>query len=170
MPDLTNDSHSHNRRTIGSPPWVTSRSPRLRNRGPRRGSWLIAGRCRLRRTAIDRELAAGADPESSECLHRRASELTRESDRHALAAAYERHLNASTNFPQLDVLRVNWPAVRAATPRLQRLVQRLREDPGVTPRGVARARLLLTDRDSPIYVQGDTVRFEDEVRSTLALL
>jgi hypothetical protein len=40
----------------------------------------------------------------------------------------------------------------------------------VTPRGVARARLLLTDRDSPIYVQGDTVRFEDEVRSTLALL
>jgi hypothetical protein len=29
---------------------------------------------------------------------------------------------------------------------------------------------LLTDRDSPIYVQGDTVRFEDEVRSTLALL
>jgi hypothetical protein len=127
-------------------------------------------RCQLRRRSIDRELAAGADPESSECLHRRASALTRESDRHALAAAYERHLNASMNSPQLDVLRVNWPAVRAASPRLERLVQRLREDPGVTPRGVARARLLLADRDSPLYVQGDTMRFEDEVRSTLALL
>jgi hypothetical protein len=133
-------------------------------------SWLIGMRCRLRRTAIDRKLAGGADPESSECLHRRASELTRESDRRALAAAYQRHVDASTHFPQLDVLRLNWPAVRAATPRLQRLAQRLREDPGVTPRGVARARLLLADRESPLYVQGDTARFENEVRSTLALL
>ena len=96
--------------------------------------------------------------------------LTRESARHALAAAYERHLHASTSFPRLDVLRINWGAVRAATPRLRRLVQRLREDPGVSPQGVARAHLLLTDRESALYVEEDSLRFEDEVRSTLALL
>ena len=106
-----------------------------------RSSWLTALRCRLRRNAVDRELAAGADPDSSECRHLRASELTGESNRKALAAAYERHIVAATSSPPLDVLPVNWRGVRAATPRLDRLAQSLREDPGVRVQGVARARL-----------------------------
>jgi hypothetical protein len=131
---------------------------------------LTALRCRLRRNAIDKELAAGADPDSGECHHRRASELTSESNRQALAAAFERHLAAATSFPPLDVLPVNWHGVRAATPRLERLVKRLREDPGVRVQGIARARLLLTDADSALYAKDDDTRLADEVRSTLALL
>jgi hypothetical protein len=136
----------------------------------RRSSWLIALRCRLRRTAIDRQLAAGADPDSSECRHMRASQLTSESNREALAAAYERLLHAATSFPPLDVLPVNWRAVRAATPRLERLAERLREDRCVRAQGVARARLLLTDRDTALHVKDRDTRLMDEVRSTLALL
>jgi hypothetical protein len=133
-------------------------------------SWLTALRCRLRRNAVDRELAAGADPDSSECRHLRASELTGESNRQALAAAYERHIVAATSSPPLDVVPVNWRGVRAATPRLDRLSQRLREDPGVRVQGVARARLLLTDRESALYDKDDDSGLVHEVRSTLALL
>jgi hypothetical protein len=133
-------------------------------------NWLITLRCRLRRNAIDRELAGGADPDSSGCRHLRASELTGESNRKALAAAYERHIVAATSSPPLDVLPVNWRGVRAATPRLDRLAERLRKDPGVRAQGVARARLLLTDRDSALYAKDDDSSLVDEVRSTLALL
>lgn len=135
-----------------------------------RSSWLTALGCRLRRNAVDRELAAGADPDSSECRHLRASELTGESNRQALAVAYERHIVAATSSPPLDVVPVNWRGVRAATPRLDRLAQRLREDPGVRAQGVARARLLLTDRKSALYDKGDDSGLVHEVRSTLALL
>jgi RecB family endonuclease NucS len=65
---------------------------------------------------------------------------------------------------------VNWRGVRAATPQLERLVERLREDPGVRVQGIARARLLLTDADSALYAKDDDLRLADEVRSTLALL
>jgi hypothetical protein len=69
-------------------PVLTSCTPTLRG--------LVALRCRLRRNAIDTELAAGVDPDSSECHHRRTVELTAESTRQALAAAVERHLAAAT--------------------------------------------------------------------------
>jgi hypothetical protein len=143
-------------------PVLTSYTPAIRA--------LTAFRCRLRRNAIDMELAAGADPNSSECHHRRGSELTAESNRQALAAAFERHLAAATSFPPLEVLPVNWHGVRAATPRLERLVKRLREDPRVRVQGVARARLLLTDADSALYAKDDDSRLAHEVRSTLAVL
>jgi hypothetical protein len=124
----------------------------------------------LRRNAIDRELAAGADPDSTQCRHLRAAELTAAGSRRALAAAYQRHLVAATSFPQLDVVPVNWRSVRAAAPRLERLVQRLQEDARVRAQGVARARLLLADGDGALYAEGDDMSLADEVRSTLALL
>jgi hypothetical protein len=169
MADLTEHRSSHNPGTAGFPfVWV----PRTPSGSPRRErrSWLIALRCRLRRNSIDKQLAAGADPDSTECRHRRPSELTGESNRQALAAAYERLLVAATSFPPLDVVPVNWRGVRATTPRLDRLVQRLREDPDVRAQGVARARLLLTDGDSALYAKDDDLRLVDEVCSTLALL
>lgn len=143
-------------------PVLTSRTPTIQ--AP------TALRCRLRRNAIDKELAAGADPDSSECHRWRGSELNAESNRQALAAAFERHLVAATSFPPLDVLPVNWQGVRAATPGLERIVERLREDPSVRVQGLARARLLLADADSGMYSKDDDRRLAHELRSTLALL
>jgi len=171
MTDLTKHRSSYNPWIIGFPFLAAPRTPgRHPGREPLRRSWLIALRCRLCRNAIDRELAAGADPDSSECRHLRAAELTAASNREALAAAYERHLVAATSIPPLDVVPVNWSGVRAAAPRLDRLAQRLRADPRVRAQGVARARLLLTDGDSALYAKDEDLTLVDEVRSTLALL
>ena len=170
MTDLTKHRSSYNPWIIGFPSLPAPRTPGEEPRWERgRSSWLIALRCRLRRNTIDRELAAGIDPDSSECRHLRAAQLTATSSREALADAYERHVDASTNNPQLDVLSVNWSAVRAATPRLRHLARRLREDPGVRAQGVARARLLLAERDGALHAQDD-LSLVDEIRSTLALL
>ena len=139
-------------------------------REPLRSSWLMALRCRLRRNAIDRELAGGADPESSDCRHLRAAQLTAQSNREALAARYERLLIAATSMPPLDMLPVNWQGMRTARPRLDRLAQRLRETGPVSAQGVARARLLLTGQDSALYDRISASHLRDEVRSTLALL
>lgn len=170
MTDLTKPRPSYNPWISGLPFWSPRQPGPPPRRKPPRRSWLIALRCRLRRNAIDEELAAGADPESSACRHLRASELTAARSRRALAAAYERHIAAATSFPQLDVLPVNWGGVRAATPRLAHLARRLREDPRVRAQGVARARLLLTDRDSALSAKGGDQDLDNEVRATLALL
>jgi len=171
MSDLTKHRSSFNPWIIGFPFLSTPPTPNgSPGREPLRRSWLISLRCRMRRNTIDQELAAGADPDSSECRHLRAAQLTAASNRQALAGAYERHIVAATSSPPLDVLPVNWSGVRAAAPRLDHLAQRLREDPRVRAQGVARARLLLTDGDSALYAKHDDLRLVDEVRSTLALL
>ena len=139
-------------------------------REPSHRSWFLGIRCRLHRRAIDRELAAGIDPESSACRHRRASQLTGMSERTKLASAYERLLAQSESPPVLDVAPVNWRGVRAAAPRLVRLAQRMREDPRVKAQGVACASLLMTDGTSPLYGPQDEQRLVDAVRSALALL
>jgi hypothetical protein len=171
MTDLTKHRSSFNPWIIGFP-FLPARpapggSPSC---APRRSSWLAALRCRLRRNEIDRDLAAGADPDSSQCLRRRAAQLTSASSREALAAAYERHLAAATSGPELTVVPVNWSAVRAAAPRIVHIAQRLREDPRVRAQGVARARLLLADGNSALYGEGDDLILMHEVRSALALL
>ena len=170
MADLSKNKTPRDPWFIGFPFLPEPRRAGSARRERRRSSWLIALRCRLRRKVIDRELAAGADPESSDCRHMRASQLTSESNRESLAAAYERLLRAATSFPPLDVLPVNWRAVRAARPRLERLAERLREDRGVRAQGVARARLLLADRDTALHDKDRESRLMDEVRSMLALL
>jgi hypothetical protein len=171
MTDLTKYRSSYNPWLLGFPSLPDRPSPDgLPRKELSRGSWLAALRCRFRRNTIDRELAAGADPHSSECRHRRAAELTAPSSRDALAAAYERHVAAASADISLDVVPVNWRAVRAAAPRLEHVARRLRDDPRVRAQGVARARLLLTERDSALYGNGDELQLVDEVRSALALL
>jgi hypothetical protein len=170
MTDLTKQRSSYNPWIIGFPYLAAPRTPgEAPRRKPQRSSWLIALRCRLHRNTIDRELAAGTDPDSSECRHLRAAQLTAASNRVALADAYERYVVAATSSPQLAVIPINWSAVRAATPRLQELARRLRDDPGVRAQGVARARRLLTERDSALRAKDD-LSLIDSVRSTLALL
>lgn len=171
MTDLSKHRSSYNPWLIGYPflPAVRPQNGPPRPAAPR-APWLLALRCRLRRGAIDRDLAAGADPHSSECRHRRAAELTRESNRRALAAAYERLLTGVADPKPYGVAPVNWDGVRAAKPRIEHLSKRLREDPRVKAQGVALARLLLTECDSALYAKDDVSGLVSGVRSALALL
>jgi len=159
-------------------PWLTSNPFLLPvekpgdqvNGGPPRKSWLDSLRYRLRRFDTTRELAGGAAPRSSEALHRRASELTRESSRLKMAESYERLLAGVIGPTPYGVAPVNWKGVAASKSRIRQLAKRLREDPDVRPQGTARAWVLLNDRDSALFARDDVSGFAEEVRSALALL
>jgi hypothetical protein len=135
--------------------------------GSRFHAWLPY---RFQRRRIDRELAAGADPKSTPYRHRRACELTAERERGRLARTIDHLLARSETPPSLTIAPINWRGVRASRARLRRLAERLRGTADVTPQGVARAEVLLTEADSPLYTPGGELSFPDEVRSTLALL
>ena len=77
MTDLTKHRSEYNPWLIGFPFLPATRATgKPPSQEPRSSSWLDRFHCRLHRRAIDRELAAGADPNSSDCRHRRASQLT----------------------------------------------------------------------------------------------
>jgi hypothetical protein len=136
---------------------------------PRRRSWRTALRRLFRKTAIEQDLTAGANLSSRECRRRRASELTGPRTREALAASYENLLAGLTHTLPFGLAHPNWRAVRVAAPLLERIASRLREDPGVRAKGVARAKRLLSERGSALYAR-DSARLVDEATSTLAAL
>jgi hypothetical protein len=89
--------------------------------------------------------------------------------REALAVSYENLLAGLTHTLPFGLAHPNWRAVRVATPLLERLADRLRQDPGVRAHGIARAKRLLSERESALYARDD-VRLADEARSVLAAL
>jgi len=104
---------------------------------------------------------------SSECLRRRASELTADSTREAMAVSFEHLLVGMTHTLPIGLAHVNWRAVRVATPLIDRLVKRLRGDSRVRAHGAARAKLLLAERGSALYAK-DGRLLVDDLRSVLA--
>jgi hypothetical protein len=136
---------------------------------------------RLRGPALDRRIAEGADPAEDRILGQRAEQLTSDSNRRELASWIERVVDAADqpDLPRRTVVPLQREAIREARPLLLSLARDLSQvgEP-VSPRGIARARQLLTDGASPLYgcpglvcaANGDelnlTVR---HVRTTLAL-
>jgi hypothetical protein len=169
MPDVRNPKSSQSPWST-TLPFAAAPAPPVRKSGHGPASWLAALSCLLHRNSIDRELAAGADPDASECRQRRASKLIAQSSREALAENYERLQIAATSASPLDAAPSNWRDIRAARPALDRLVKRLREDRNVRAAGVARARLLFNDRHSALHDRNGGAGLVDEVRTVLARL
>ena len=90
-------------------------------------------------------------------------------ERRRLADAYEQLIVRAAESPTVNGP-ANWRELRAATPLIARLAQRLREDPESRAQGVARAEHLLADDAGALYVPHAEQRLADEVRSTLARL
>jgi hypothetical protein len=132
---------------IGDPP-VPQRS--------RPGDWLLT---RLRSVSLDAELARGCPPESSRLLAARAAALVTPRRRRALAGYWDRLLGRARQ--QLRAR--TWPGppaaavplcadqIVAATPAIRDLISRLAAPLPVPARGVAMARVLLTEASSPVY-------------------
>jgi hypothetical protein len=102
-------------------------------------------------TRLDRELAAGAEPESRPDLAARAMRLTSRRFRHGLAAGLRR----AADPPRTGMLKLAVPvragqADRAAGEMLQ-LAARLDSDAPLGARGIARLTGLLSDGASPLY-------------------
>ena len=110
-----------------------------------RGHW--------RATELDRALAAGVDPETTPEIAAHAESLCSRRKREALAAAiYLALKDASLAASPLSVrVPIARDAVRRNRPELLALAAELRQATDVSARGVAAARLLVTDGTGPLY-------------------
>jgi hypothetical protein len=107
---------------------------------------------RIRRPALDRELAAGASPESSVALAVHARYLCRPEQRRLLARSLT-EIGAASGAP--PARRLHAPlalhAVARAGAELDAVVDRLAAADPVHVSGVARIRELLADGTGPLY-------------------
>lgn len=124
-------------------------------------------RVRIHRTALDRQLAAGADPITDADLARRADQLTAADVRARIATSIELVIEDAAG--PVPVLSPRVPlargAVNACASRLRAIAGRLRSDRSVPARGVAQAAMLIREGSSPLYAVGSS---EDVLRHRLA--
>ena len=120
---------------------------------------------RLRGRALDRLIADGRDTHR-QLVALRSDWLLRRSTRDALAANWNRLLSPR----RLTLAPLNRKAIELAQPDLIELVELLRSDVPVPPRGIALAELLLTDGTGPLYRQASPERLVVEIRAVLRAL
>jgi hypothetical protein len=120
----------------------------------------------VHRLALDRELAAGVEPDSSPQLTLRAAQLTGMRNRRRLADGLERLL-ADARRPGVlsSAIRPRASLMRSEAV-LEALQRRLRSDERLAPRGLAILRRPLTDMGSSLYAAADS----DELSSVLRLV
>ncbi len=108
---------------------------------------------RLRGASLDAALARGCPPESSRLLAARATLLVTPGKRQAIAAGWERLVRTAHRAQPVPraAVPVRADAVVAAESAIGELVRLLRAGLPVPARGVALARLPLTDATSPVY-------------------
>jgi hypothetical protein len=127
---------------------------------------------RLRSHDLDRRLAAGASPDSEALLSLRARELEGAAVRRRLATGYRLRLSASRRSPHPAERKI--PLARAEIRRCGALVEELaallESATPADPRGVARASLLLTEGDSPLYDRVRSATLETTLREAIEAL
>ena len=124
---------------------------------------------RFRRWKLDHELAVGFDPNRNPDRARRASELTDPEFRNDVAQRLERLIDEASTSQSWQAP-VRWAAVRDNARQITSLATALRAPIEVSAQGVARARLLLADGNSPLYGPADGDGLLSTVNSALASL
>ncbi|MGO8824763.1 MAG: hypothetical protein ACLQU9_05935 [Acidimicrobiales bacterium] len=126
-------------------------------------------RARLRASALDHQLAAGASPESSVALALHATHLCESSHCRLLAHSLTR-LAAASDAPARSRLTapVCRATVRRARAEIDAVVDRLEATVPVDVRGVARIRILLADGTGPLYRDSSADHLSTELRTALA--
>jgi len=139
--------------------------------GLRRVRWWDRLVARVRASALDRELASGASPESTVPLAVHAGRLCEPAQRRLLARSLTR-IVAASDAPARSRLKapVCRPAVQQARPELAALAGRLSASGPVDVRGVARVRTLLADGTGPLYQPASPGRLRRELVAVLAAL
>ncbi len=148
---LHRDAHAQGRPTV-----LVQGADGLRVVPFRRRDVLLA---RLHAGALDRQLAAGADPESSYALAVRTAVLTSRRHRERLAGCWIHALERAErpSRPGDPHAPVNPVELHRAQEEIARLVAVLRAPQPVAVGGVAMAQGLLTAATSPVYaVRGGT--------------
>ncbi len=129
-------------------------------------------RARVHRRVIDREIAGGAVVDGDPARALRAQQLTGVTERRCAAtslrnildAADERHADPASH------VRLNHADVLAARHGIVALIEVLGSEQTVTARGVALARLLAVDRDSPMLSERSGRTVQQAVSEALGAL
>ena len=110
---------------------------------------LFAGR-------FDRMLAVGAPAPAGSALAAHAARLSSVGEREAIARSLRRAAADARNRGAIMSSRMalNVPNIAAAEDRIDQVTLRLHSPRPVTPRGIARLRLLLADGSGPMYRYG----------------
>jgi hypothetical protein len=113
---------------------------------------------RLRSRRLDAALAAGAAPDTTAPLARRARRLTALSRRRVIADGVRRVIRDARRGVPPSRARISprLPEVIAASDQLTRLADALARPGPVGARGVAQAWILLTDGTGPLYNANST--------------
>ena len=110
----------------------------------------------LRRATLDRLLAAGVGPAWDPELGIRAAQIAAVKALRALSLSLEAAVRSAHRPPQWTAaLPLARGAVRAAAHELRLLAQCLAETAAPAPQGVALAKQLVRDPNSPLYAPGD---------------
>ncbi len=126
---------------------------------------------RARASALDRELATGASPESNVALAVHAGRLCQPGQRRALARSLTR-IVAASEAPTARHLNapVCRPAVHRARAEFAAVVGRLTATGPVDVQGVAQVRTLLADGTGPLYHAAPTDQLRHELAAVLTAL
>ena len=129
--------------------------------------------------SLDASLAAGSSPESSRLLAARARDIVSLRRRRSMAGHWEHVLRVARRAQRARHAGSRAPAgavpvcadrVVAAEPAIRDLMNRLAAPLPVPARGVAMARVLLTDASSPVYNRRAGVPLGDAVAAAAAEL
>jgi hypothetical protein len=105
---------------------------------------------------LDRLLAVGAPVSDGSALAVHAARLTSVAEREAIARSLRRAVDSARNrgLRVSSAVPLNIPNIVAAEDRIDEVTLRLHAPRPVTPRGVARLRVLLADGVGPMYRYG----------------
>jgi hypothetical protein len=134
----------------------------------------LADRVRARAfgASLDGQLAAGRPPESSRPLAARAQDIVALRRRRSLARDWEHLLRVArrARAAPRTAAPVQRDRIAAAGPAIGELVRRLAVPLPVAARGVAMARVLLTDAASPVYSRHGPVSLIAALEAAIAQL
>lgn len=135
---------------------------------------LLRLRVRWQASKLDRALAGGADPRETPELELRTGQLVDPSQLEQIATSIDQllYLAGQDRHAFLGWSRVPFDrvGVRANWGLLRQLAELLRRPGSPSPRGVAMARLLMTDFRGPIYVGGRANRLPEALAATISAL
>jgi hypothetical protein len=139
--------------------------------GLRRVRWRDRVVARVRTSALDRQLGAGASPESSVPLALHAGRLCEPTQRQVLARSLTR-IVAAADAPMARRLAapVHRPAVQSARAELAAVAGRLVASDPIDVQGVALIRTMVADGTGPLYRSAPPERLRRELTEVLAAL
>jgi hypothetical protein len=122
--------------------------------------------------SLDRQLAAGTEPETTPLLAARAQDIVSLPRRRALAGAWKHLLQAARDGRRLRTPAVPIQAaqIAAAEPAIRDLISRLTAPLPVTAQGAAMASVLLTDATGPVYRRRGPVTLDNAIAAAVAQL